>query len=111
MLMDGTGDRYDEDNSSVVKLFAALVKDSERQLVYYQAGVGTYTSSAKASLKGGISAALDAAIGSSLGVHVREAYQFLMQTYREGDKISIFAFSRGAYAARALCGMLTKVSQ
>lgn len=32
-----------------------------------------------------------------------------MQNWRAGDKISIFGFSRGAYIARALAGMLTKV--
>ncbi|PWN31140.1 hypothetical protein BDZ90DRAFT_248796 [Jaminaea rosea] len=109
LLCDGTGDMFDGDNSNVVKLFQALRKDDPRQLCYYQCGVGTYTSSAKSSLKTGFSAALDMAIGSSLGTHVKEAYQFLMQTYREGDKISVLGFSRGAYTARALCGMLTKV--
>lgn len=36
-------------------------------------------------------------------------YEFLMNNYCNGDKISIFGFSRGAYTARALAGMLTKV--
>lgn len=36
-------------------------------------------------------------------------YKYLMQNWRSGDKISIFGFSRGAYTARALAGMLTKV--
>ena len=38
-----------------------------------------------------------------------EGYTFLMQNYRAGDKICIFGFSRGAYTARALGGMLFKV--
>lgn len=32
-----------------------------------------------------------------------------MQNYREGDRISIFGFSRGAYTARALAAMLYSV--
>lgn len=32
-----------------------------------------------------------------------------MQNYREGDRICLFGFSRGAYTARALAGMLHKV--
>ena len=32
-----------------------------------------------------------------------------MQNYTAGDKICIFGFSRGAYTARALAGMLQKV--
>lgn len=38
-------------------------------------------------------------------------YDFLMQNYREGDRICLFGFSRGAYTARALAGMLYKVSR
>jgi uncharacterized protein (DUF2235 family) len=36
-------------------------------------------------------------------------YQFIQKNYRLGDKICIFGFSRGAYTARALAGMLFKV--
>lgn len=52
---------------------------------------------------------MDMAVGSSLGLHVRDAYHFLMHTYKEGDKICIFSFSRGAYTARCLAGMIHKV--
>lgn len=38
-------------------------------------------------------------------------YDFLMQNYREGDRICLFGFSRGAYTARALAGMIYKVSR
>lgn len=37
-------------------------------------------------------------------------YRFLMDNYREGDKICLFGFSRGAYTARCLAGMLNKVT-
>ncbi|KAG8792628.1 hypothetical protein FRC12_005407 [Ceratobasidium sp. 428] len=36
-------------------------------------------------------------------------YEFLMKHYHDGDKICLFGFSRGAYTARALAGMLHKV--
>ncbi|KAG8894665.1 hypothetical protein FRC01_012832, partial [Tulasnella sp. 417] len=36
-------------------------------------------------------------------------YRFLMENYREGDYICLFGFSRGAYTARCLAGMLHKV--
>jgi len=38
-----------------------------------------------------------------------EGYKFLMQNYNVGDKVCLFGFSRGAYTARALAGMLYKV--
>ncbi|KAI4852515.1 hypothetical protein E4T44_01430 [Aureobasidium sp. EXF-8845] len=106
ICLDGTGDKFDGDNSNIVHLVSCLKKDDPRQVTYYQTGIGTYNSGG---LSNGIAAAVDMAIGSGLGVHVRDAYRFLMQTYREGDKICLFGFSRGAYTARCLAGMLHKV--
>jgi uncharacterized protein (DUF2235 family) len=106
VLLDGTGDQFDNDNSNIVHLVSALKKDDPRQVTYYQAGIGTY---GEGGLSGGISAAMDMAVGSSLGLHIRDAYHFLMHTYKEGDKICIFSFSRGAYTARCLAGMIHKV--
>ena len=37
-------------------------------------------------------------------------YSFLMENWKEGDKICLFGFSRGAYTARCLAGMLHKVN-
>lgn len=106
VCLDGTGDKFDNDNSNIVHLISALKKDDRRQMTYYQAGVGTYGAGG---LSGGVTAAMDMAVGSSLGLHVRDAYHFLMHTYKEGDKICIFGFSRGAYTARCLAGMIHKI--
>nr|GAT48386.1 predicted protein [Mycena chlorophos] len=46
---------------------------------------------------------------SSFCEHVMDGYRFLMDDYYEGDRICLFGFSRGAYTARALAGMLHKV--
>lgn len=73
---------------------------------YYQSGIGTYDGGG---LSNGIAAAFDMAVGSGLGLHIRDAYHYLMQTYKEGDKICLFGFSRGAYTARCLAGMIHKV--
>jgi uncharacterized protein (DUF2235 family) len=48
-------------------------------------------------------------VGSGLGNHIKDAYRFLMQHYRESDKICLLGFSRGAYTVRCLAGMLHKV--
>lgn len=106
VCLDGTGDKFDSDNSNIVHLISALKKDDPNQVSYYQAGIGTYT---QGGLSSGLSAALDMAVGSELGLHVRDAYHFLMHSYKEGDKICIFGFSRGAYTARCLAGMIHKV--
>lgn len=106
ICLDGTGDQFDADNSNIVEFVTCLKKDSPRQLIYYQTGIGTYDGTG---LQGGISASLDMAVGSGLGTHVKDGYRFLMQTYQEGDKICLFGFSRGSYTARCLAGMLHKV--
>lgn len=106
VCLDGTGDKFDDDNSNIVHIISALKKDDPRQLTYYQAGIGTYGSGG---LSTGFEAAADMAVGSGLGAHVRDAYHFLMHSYKEGDKICIFGFSRGAYTARCLAGMIHKV--
>jgi len=106
VCLDGTGDKFDADNSSIVHLVSCLKKADPSQITYYQSGIGTYNGGG---LSNGFNAALDMAVGSGLGVHVRDAYRFLMQNYREGDKICLFGFSRGAYTARCLAGMIHKV--
>ncbi|TFK26835.1 hypothetical protein FA15DRAFT_754691 [Coprinopsis marcescibilis] len=111
MCFDGTGDQFDADNSNIVEFFSILHKgDPEKQLVYYQAGIGTYTSPKIATpLVSKISKALDEAVAWNLDAHVMDGYEFLMQNYRAKDRICIFGFSRGAYTARCLAGMIHKV--
>ncbi|KAJ8085201.1 hypothetical protein PM082_003995 [Marasmius tenuissimus] len=111
LCFDGTGDQFDDDNSNVVNFFSMLKKDEARhQLVYYQAGIGTYTVPQIAKpLAAKFQKILDMMIGLHLDAHVMGGYEFLMQNYESGDKICIFGFSRGAYTARALAGMLHKV--
>ncbi|KAJ2924928.1 hypothetical protein H1R20_g12181, partial [Candolleomyces eurysporus] len=44
VCFDGTGDQFDADNSNVVQFVSLLKKDDRnRQLVYYQTGIGTST--------------------------------------------------------------------
>ncbi|KAG9308955.1 hypothetical protein JVU11DRAFT_11257 [Chiua virens] len=111
LCFDGTGDQFDTDNSNIIQFFSMLKKDDpNQQMVYYQAGIGTYTIPQIATpgwTK--IMKTLDMMIGSSLNAHVMGGYEFLMQNYDAGDKICIFGFSRGAYTARALAGMIHKV--
>ncbi|EJD04194.1 uncharacterized protein FOMMEDRAFT_167433 [Fomitiporia mediterranea MF3/22] len=111
MCFDGTGDQFDDDNSNVVQFLSCLKKDNQaQQLIYYQAGIGTYTNSAFVTpVTNKASKILDEMVAWNLSTHVQEGYQYLMQNYRAGDKVCIFGFSRGAYTARALAGMVQKV--
>jgi len=84
--------------------------DTDKQLCYYQPGIGTYIHPGVVSplLEWGAKI-LDQAVAWYLNAHVQGGYQFLMQNWESGDKICIFGFSRGAYTARALAGMLHKI--
>lgn len=107
ICLDGTGDRFDADNSNVVHFVSCLKKHKpDKQVTYYQSGIGTYD---RGGITNGFGAAMDMAVGSGLGVHIKDAYKFLMQNYREGDRICLLGFSRGAYTVRCLAGMLHKV--
>jgi hypothetical protein len=45
--------------------------------------------------------------GEGLSEKVVEAYCWVATTFREGDRISLFGFSRGAYTARSVAGMIS----
>ncbi|KAF8157843.1 hypothetical protein B0H34DRAFT_431646 [Crassisporium funariophilum] len=111
VCFDGTGDQFDADNSNIVQLVSLLKKDDRtKQLVYYQAGIGTYTSPKIATpLMSRMRKTLDEMFAWNIHAHVMSGYEFLMQHYITGDKICLFGFSRGAYTARSLAGMLHKV--
>jgi len=84
VCFDGTGDKFDADNSNVVQFISMLKKDNKReQMVYYQAGIGTYASSYAPGFLDAISRRfsniLDQAIAWSLPLHTQSGYEFLMQ--------------------------------
>ena len=70
------------------------------QIVYYQAGVGTKF--------GAFTKLLGDATGAGLKQNVREAYGFICHNWNEGDEIYLFGFSRGAYTARAIAGLISQ---
>ena len=47
--------------------------------------------------------------GFGLFNNVLSGYRFLASNYEPGDEIYVFGFSRGAYTARSLCGMIGRV--
>lgn len=103
---DGTGNEFGDQNSNVVKLYETLVHDVN-QITYYHPGVGTMGArSALTKLGRWWTKVIGLAFGYGISDNVADAYLFLMRRFQPGDNIYIFGFSRGAYTARALCGML-----
>jgi uncharacterized protein (DUF2235 family) len=110
LCLDGTSNRYKRDNTNVLKLFAMLDRSRADQIVYYQPGIGTLTPLGETRrLRRFLLRVVDLAFGILLKQHCLGAYRFLMQTYQPGDRIYIFGFSRGAYTARTLAGMVQMV--
>lgn len=103
---DGTGNQYGSANSNVVKLYWTLSAE-EKQIAYYHPGVGTMGSRNALSAVGKWWTRISGlAFGYGFSDNIADVYSFLMNEYEPGDQIFIFGFSRGAYTARALCGLL-----
>ncbi|MEL7179397.1 MAG: DUF2235 domain-containing protein [Pseudomonadota bacterium] len=92
--------------TNVVRLRDALIHDENTQVVRYLEGVGVNKYANR--LKSLIHKLGGGAFGWGLGRNVRLAYQQLCLHYQPGDQIYIFGFSRGAYTARSLAGMIRK---
>ena len=93
VFLDGTWNSIDS-NTNVWRmraLCAAKGKDGKPQLVYYEVGVNGFL--------GGV-------FGQGLDENIRLAYEWLVENYNDGDEIFIFGFSRGAFTARSLAGLV-----
>ena len=107
VFLDGTWNTPD-DKTSVHRLYQSMVAgvapDGVEQRAFYGTGVGTRWSE---KLTGG-------AFGVGLSRNVLDAYCWLLENYDDEDEIYLFGFSRGAYTARSLgglivnCGLLRK---
>ncbi|KAL0059017.1 hypothetical protein AAF712_014255, partial [Marasmius tenuissimus] len=111
VCIDGTSKKFGEKNSNVVELYSRLVKD-DSQLTYYNSGIGTYPQPSLASLSfytRGAANIFDMAFARWLKKRIMEAYRWLSENYRKGDRIFLFGFSRGAYQVRVLSAMIEKI--
>jgi uncharacterized protein (DUF2235 family) len=102
---DGTWNTDDDTDhgfpcpTNVTKIARALLpadKDGVPQVVRHIDGVGSQVG---IKVRGG-------AIGRGLFHNVLAGYRFLCQNYEEGDQLFLFGFSRGAYTARSLAGLI-----
>ena len=109
---DGTGNEFGkkEENTNVIKLSQLVVKDNPTaQMCFYDPGVGTFSSYAALTWVGKkITKFFGLLFAYGITQNIEDAYTFLMDTYEDGDRVYIFGFSRGAFTARALAGMLHK---
>ena len=103
---DGTGNQYGSANSNVVKLYWTL-SAQDKQIAYYHPGVGTMGArNALTAVGKWWTQVRGLAFGYGFSDNIADVYAFLMREYNPGDQVFIFGFSRGAFTARALCGLL-----
>jgi uncharacterized protein (DUF2235 family) len=102
---DGTWNADDlQTNDTNVAILARAIHGSQQtggtlQIVLYIRGVGT------TGLK--LESWIEGATGIGVDDNIRSAYQFIAQNYLPGDEIYLFGFSRGAFTARSLAGLIT----
>ena len=109
ICLDGTRNELEMRSTNVVRVYDIAVKDG-RQLAYYDPGVGTMGARAAVTRTGKrLTQVAGLAAGYGVKENVAEAYRFLMDNYQAGDQIYVFGFSRGAYTARVLAGLLRTV--
>jgi len=100
VFMDGTWNEPN-DRTNVYELYKTA-QESTSQETYYVEGVGTRGR--------GLWSAVDKLMGGAFGVglsaNIRDGYRWLCRRYEQGDRIFLFGFSRGAYTARSLAGLI-----
>jgi hypothetical protein len=97
---DGTWQNVAQ-QSNVSRFHSAVVTPPGSPEPHYIRGVGI-SRNPVAVLRGGIT-------GADLSAGIINGYRWLVETYRTGDRIAVFGFSRGAYTARSLAGMIGRV--
>jgi uncharacterized protein (DUF2235 family) len=134
VFCDGTSNKPDQTSdgeaapTNVYRLFRDLRKD-ETQTAWYDAGVGTETSSeaVKGITAGRIAAMIgwvqgsqgaglyvkfrtivEAGFGLGITENIVQAYTEIVRQYRPGDRIYLIGFSRGAYTARCVAGVIRR---
>lgn len=106
-ILKGTGISWiwrgqEQVSTNVTRISRAIKsfdKSGRQQIVYYQAGVGSEGNLIERIVGG--------ALGVGLAANIREAYSFLANNYVEGDEIFLIGFSRGAFTARSIGGLIS----
>ena len=96
LFLDGTWNTV-TDNTNVYRMKSHCAVSAEQDC-YYSSGVGTQYGQ---KFTGGI-------WGWGLDEEVIQAYEWLVENYSPEDRIFIFGFSRGAFTARSLAGLISK---
>lgn len=87
-----------ETNTNVLQLFEATDLVNGVQVKEYDDGIGADENP--------VSHLFGGAFGAGITNKIKEGYAWIASQYLPGDNIYLFGFSRGAYTARCLAGMI-----
>jgi len=100
IFCDGTWNKLTERSTNVLRTLQAIESSDAAgdapQLMHYIAGVGTRRGE---KFKGGT-------FGYGISNNIKDAYSFLVSNYEENDEVYLFGFSRGAFTARSIAGLV-----
>jgi uncharacterized protein (DUF2235 family) len=85
------------EHTNVYRLYKSLLINAD-QIAYYDDGVGADGNP--------ITKLIGGAFGTGLWQKIKEGYAKIAHVYETGDSLFLFGFSRGAYTARSLAGMI-----
>jgi uncharacterized protein (DUF2235 family) len=134
ILCDGTSNKPDNhpDGESIatnIWKLSGFLRDDDTQTVWYEAGVGSDSSSTAARAKrtgyllsltgfaqgtkifagvGMLIKLIEGGFGVGISETIVNAYKAIVRLYRPGDRIYLIGFSRGAFAARCLAGVISR---
>ncbi|RGB25755.1 hypothetical protein C1646_801653 [Rhizophagus diaphanus] len=97
VLCDGTWNNPNS-QTNVNTLYKELLEEEYKQHVLYIDGIGIGELA--------LNFIIDGAMALSLDNKIKEGYKFIINHYNPGDDIWLFGFSRGAYTARCIAGMI-----
>ena len=118
IFADGTGQaggqRPDQSLSNIYKLFrAARVGpdnriDPSEQVAFYDPGLGTEEDGGAIPLRAlkWYRKSISGATGTGIGKNIADCYEAILKHYEPGDRVFLLGFSRGAYTARCVGGVM-----
>jgi uncharacterized protein (DUF2235 family) len=96
IFSDGTRQEGGEGNpTNVYQMFRMMENRTPRQVVFYDAGVGTGWQKVTGSVG-----------GMGISRNIQEGYRFIFDHYESGDQIYLLGFSRGAATVRSLSAFI-----
>ena len=114
IFADGTGQigglHPDQRLSNIYKMYRAMRPGPSSpisyrdQIAYYDPGLGAGETEGVTGSK--IRNLLESALGAGIEDNMIDCYAKIIAYYEDGDRVSLFGFSRGAYTVRALANLM-----